>query len=231
MTLSPDLISGALSFLFTILILSYVIGDNPLFRVAIYVFVGVASGYVASVVIWQVLVPRLITPLVPTAMSNSPMQWVMIAVPLLGSILVFAKISQRLSGLARFSMAYLVGVGAAVTVAGAMIGTLLPQVQSTIEFFDPQIAAARSITTAEVVGNGAIILLGVVTSLIYFHFGAHQKTDGTMRRLLPIEILAWIGRIFIGITLGAVFAGVYATALTALIERLSSLINFFGLFS
>ncbi|HNK64616.1 MAG TPA: hypothetical protein PLE14_11200, partial [Anaerolineales bacterium] len=108
MTLSPDLISGALSFLFTILILSYVIGDNPLFRVAIYVFVGVASGYVASVVIWQVLVPRLITPLVPTAMSNSPMQWVMIAVPLLGSILVFAKISQRLSGLARFSMAYLV---------------------------------------------------------------------------------------------------------------------------
>jgi len=231
MAISPDLISGALSFLFTILILSYVIGDNPLFRVAVYMFVGVTSGYVASVVIWQVLVPRLITPLIPAVLSNSPMQWGMIAAPLLGSIFVFAKISQRLSGLARFSMAYLVGVGAAVTVAGALIGTLIPQVQATIEFFDPQIAAARNITTAEVIGNGAVILLGVVTSLAYFHFGARSKPDGSMRRLPPIEILAWIGRIFIGITLGAVFAGVYAAALTALIERLSSLINFIGLFS
>jgi len=41
-----------------------------------------------------------------------------------------------------------------------------------------------------------------------------------------IEILAWGGRIFIGIALGAVYAGTYAAALTALIERISSLINF-----
>ena len=47
-----------------------------------------------------------------------------------------------------------------------------------------------------------------------------------MRRLGLIEVLAWGGRIFIGIALGAVFAGVYAAALTALIERISSLINF-----
>jgi hypothetical protein len=47
-----------------------------------------------------------------------------------------------------------------------------------------------------------------------------------MRRLGLIEALAWGGRVFIGIALGAVFAGVYAAALTALIERISSLINF-----
>ncbi len=52
------------------------------------------------------------------------------------------------------------------------------------------------------------------------------KADGSMRRFGLIEIAAWMGRIFIGITLGAIFAGVYAAALTALIERIASIINF-----
>jgi hypothetical protein len=38
---------------------------------------------------------------------------------------------------------------------------------------------------------------------------------------------AWVGRIFVAITLGVIFAGVYMAALTAMIERLSSIINFF----
>jgi uncharacterized membrane protein len=47
-----------------------------------------------------------------------------------------------------------------------------------------------------------------------------------MHRFGLIELFAWVGRIFIGITLGAVFAGVYSAALAALIERFSSLVNF-----
>jgi hypothetical protein len=39
-------------------------------------------------------------------------------------------------------------------------------------------------------------------------------------------MIAWVGRIFIGITLGVVFAGVYAAALTAMIDRVSSLVVF-----
>jgi uncharacterized membrane protein len=69
----------------------------------------------------------------------------------------------------------------------------------------------------------------VITSLAYFHFGARPQADGSMRRMGLIEIIAWVGRIFIGITLGAIFAGVYAAALTALIERISSLFDFFTL--
>ena len=123
-------------------------------------------------------------------------------------------------------MAFLAGAGAAVTVAGALIGSLIPQVMATINFFDAQTAAARNIGTGEVLGNGAILLLGVVTSLAYFHFGALQKADGSKRRLGIVEIIALIGQIFIGITLGAIFAGVYAAALTAFIERITSLLAF-----
>lgn len=228
MIFSPDLISGVLGFLFTILILSYLIGDNPFFRVAVYIFVGVASGYVAAVIWWQVIVPRLWTPLLPAVLTGSLADKLFILAPLLGAGFILMKISPRLSGIARITMAFLVGVGAAVIIAGALIGTILPQIEATIDFFDPQIAAARNIGLAEVLANGTIILVGTVTTLLYFHFGARPKPDGAMRRFWLIDVIAWAGRIFIGITLGVIFAGVYAAALTALIERIASLIHFLG---
>ena len=63
MVIPPDLIAGVFSFLFTLLIFSYLIGDNPLFRIAVYIFVGVSSGYIAAVAWWQVIWPRLFYPL------------------------------------------------------------------------------------------------------------------------------------------------------------------------
>ena len=58
-----DLITGALSFFFTLLIFSYLLGDNPLFRIGTFIFVGIAAGYVAAVAWWQVIYPRLLYPL------------------------------------------------------------------------------------------------------------------------------------------------------------------------
>lgn len=230
MQLPLDLISGVLSFLFTLLILSYLIGDNPLFRIAVYLFVGITAGYVASVIWWQVLTPRLFSPTIPALLSGSLIERVIIIVPWLGAVFILMKISPRLSKIASITMAFLVGAGAAVIIAGALIGTIIPQVSATINFFDLNIATARNINVAEVIGNGTIVLVGVVTTLSYFHFGARPQASGNPRRFIVIEIFAFIGKIFIGITLGVIFAGVYAAALTALIERISSLINFFGNF-
>lgn len=226
MVFTPDLLAAVLSFLFTLLIFSYVVGDNPLFRIAVYIFVGVSAGYVAAVAWWQVIVPRLVYPL----LFGSIPERAFAAVPLLGSVFILMKISPRLAGIARITMAFLVGAGAAVILAGALIGTLIPQVEATINFFDVNAALARNINLVEMFGNGAIILAGAATTLVYFHFGARKREDGSAHRFWLIEIIAWIGRIFIGVTLGAIFAGVYAAALTALIERLSSLVRFFGIF-
>lgn len=234
MVISTDLIGGVLGFLFTILILSYLIGDNPLFRIAVYLFVGVASGYVATVVFWQVIIPRLWLPTLEAVQTLSLARGIYMLFPWLGILFIFMKVSPGMSGAARITMAFLVGAGAAVTLVGALTGTLLPQIGAAINFFDPRLAAARNISTLEVMGNGLILMLGTVTSLAYFHFGARPKADGSMRRFGLIELIALVGRIFIGITLGAIFAGVYASALTALIERISSLVDFvtnlFGLF-
>lgn len=230
MTISLDLITGALSFLFTLLILSYLIGDNPLFRIAVYTFVGVSSGYIAAVLFRQIIVARLFQPFVAALVSGSMIEKGLTLIPVIFALLILMKISPRLAGMGRIAMAFLVGVAAAITIAGALTGTLIPQMNGAINTFDLNVAAARNIDPFEAIGSGAIILAGTIFTLTYFHFGARPKADGSMQRLGLIEIFAWLGRIFIGITLGAIFAGVYAAALTALIERISSLINFIGKF-
>jgi len=224
MTISPDLVTGALSLIITLFIFSYLIGDNVLFRVATYIFVGVSAGFIAGVAWWQVLWPKLIQPLI----FGSIIDQALLALPLLGTALILVKISPRLAKMGSPAMAYLVGAGAAVAIGGALTGTLLPQMAATINAFDIQAATIRNMNLLTVMFNGAVILLGTVSSLAYFHFGAYVRPDGTVRRILPIELLAWIGRVFIAITLGVIFAGVYAAALTALIERISSIIYFIG---
>ncbi|MBK6645876.1 MAG: hypothetical protein IPG44_08985 [Anaerolineales bacterium] len=225
MIFSLDLVTGALSLLFTVMILSYLIGDNPLFKVAVYLFVGVASGYAATIVIWQVLMPKLFLPTWNIIQTGDYSRMILLAAPWLGFAFILMKISPRLAGTARITMAYLVGVGAAVTIVGALTGTIIPQIEATVNFFDGAISKPAD-QMLEIALSGGVILLGTVTSLAYFHFGARQKPDGSAKRAGVINLLAWVGRVFIGSALGAVFAGVYAAALTALIERIASIVGF-----
>jgi chromate transport protein ChrA len=126
------------------------------------------------------------------------------------------------------AMALLVGVSAAVAVGGAVTGTILPQAVATIDLFDTH-AAASIPQLVQMMFNGAWILVGVITTLVYFHFGAHTTRDGSARRLGLIEFVAFIGSIFLAIALGVLFAGVYSAALTALIDRFHFFGTLFGL--
>lgn len=221
-----DLISGALGFIFTLLVFSYLLGDNPLFRIAVHIFVGVSSGYIAAAALWQVVMPRLVYPLLSAAATGgivNPAVIVPLGLTALGALMLLFP---RRSALGRLPLAFIVGAGAAVAVTGALSGTLIPQMQAAILAFDMDAAAARGAGFVEAAANGAIILAGTALTLAYFHFGARQKPDGSMKRLGLIESLASGGQIFIGIALGALFAGVYTAALTALVERLASLIRF-----
>jgi len=217
--LSADLIAGFIAFLFTLFIFSYLIGDNPLFRIAVYIFVGVSAGYVAAVALRQVVLPDLFLPL----KSGTFTQKALLIIPLLLSALLLTKVSPQLTQLGMPAMAVIVGVSAAVAVGGSVTGTLFPQIQATINMFDTHSATSAS-QLAGMLLNGVWILAGVTTTLVYFHFGARTTRDGSVHRLGLIELIALVGSIFLAITLGVLFAGVYSAALTALIERF----HFFG---
>jgi hypothetical protein len=219
--MSIELLSALVGLILTLMVFSYLIGDNPLFRIAVYLFVGVASGYAATVIWHYVLVPKLFQPLT----ASDPNQLLLALVPLMFSISLLTKLSPRISWIGNFAMAVLVGVGAAAAVGGALLGTLVPQVQASIDAFD--FRAARSGANAiRTLFEGTVMFFGTVLTLASFHFSATRSADGTPQRNSILEWIAWLGRIFIAITLGVLFAGVYMAALTAMIERLSFVINF-----
>lgn len=215
--MSLEIVSGTIGLLLTLMIFSYLIGDNPLFRIAVYIFIGIASGYAATV-IWQyVLVPKLIAPL----QTNDPNQFLLALIPLILGASLLAKLLPRVAWIGNFAMAILVGVGAATAIGGAMLGTLIPQALAAMQALD--------ITTAEnffSLIEGGVMLAGTVFTLGYFQFSAGRAPDGTVKRNAFFEIVAGLGRIFIAVTFGVLFAGVYMAALTAMIERLGSIINF-----
>lgn len=219
--MSLELISALVGLILTLMIFSYLIGDSPLFRVAVYIFIGVSSGYAATVVWHQVLVPKLFAPL----QTTNPNQLLLMIVPLVLCLSLLAKLTPRISWIGNIAMAVLVGVGAAAAVGGALLGSLIPQARAAMEAFDFRSAASGADAFLGLV-EGVVMLAGTTFTLASFHFSASPAPDGTAKRNRILEIIAWVGRLFIAITFGVLFAGVYMSALTAMIERLSSILNF-----
>ena len=217
-----ELISGAIAFLLTIFVLSYLIGDNLLFRASIYIFVGVSAGYVAAVVGYQVLAPQLFSPI----LFGSANEKILTFFPFFLSLLLFAKAIPALSKIGTPSVALMVGVGAAVAIGGAVTGTLFPQTLAAINIFDLKAANARGVSSGAQIVQGSIMLLGTISTLLYFQFRAKRSDDGENRRNIIVRTFAIIGKVFIAITFGVLFAGIFSATLTALIERLDFLSTF-----
>jgi hypothetical protein len=161
-------------------------------------------------------------------LTDTPVQKALLAIPLILSALLLTKVSPRLTNIGMPTMALLVGVSAAVAIGGAVTGTLFPQIGATINLFDSN-SATSAAQFAGMIFNDAWILAGVITTLVYFHFSARTSSDGSVRRFGLIEIIAFVGSIFLAITLGVVFAGVYSASLAALIDRLHFIGIPFGL--
>jgi hypothetical protein len=218
----PDLLGGFIGLMLTLLVFSYLLGDNILFRVTIHIFIGVAAGFSAVVVFRNVIWPRLILPL----LSGSQGERLLLLIPLGLSLLLLAKVSPRMARWGNISMAYLVGVGAAVAIGGALLGTIFPQVGATINLFDLQIGEESGSSILFQFVNGSIILVGVLVTMAYFHFGISTGVDQPSERPVWIEWMARIGNVFIAIAFGVLFAGVYSAALMALVERLYFIVDF-----
>jgi len=216
MTLSltqADLIGGVVGFGFTIALLSYLIGDNPLYRVALHLFVGVAAGYAGLVVIYQVLTPRLIVPM--TSGDFQPQSLALLAVPLILFIFLILKLGPRTAAIGNVSIAYLIGVGVAVAVGGAVTGTLFPQISMA---WNANYAFPHPLV------NRLVIVVGAVTTLLYFQFWLRGETaTGGAERAAPMRALADIGKGFLVVTLGAIYGGMILSGIAVFSERVTSL--------
>ncbi len=219
-----DPIGAIIGFVLTIMVLSYIIGDNALFRLAIHIFIGAASGYALvlvmySVVWYQVLVPAVQILRWHTGDAFTYAIRVLPAVVL--GIWMLTKASPRLARRGTPVLAFLTGVGAATVIAGAVRGTLFPQVDASINILNTH---AANLPTNNLVGwfiNGLVVLIGTLTTLLYFQFGIKRQQQGVpVQRSAIMDYLSTIGQGFIVVTLGVLFSGVLVASLAALVDRI-----------
>ncbi len=216
------LVWTVVGFLLTVMVLSYLIGDNFFFRLAADLFVGLTTGYLAVLLINHVLWPHLVQPLSTGTWPD--LLWLL--VPAVLALLLLLGQFPGFSGIARIPLAFLVGLTAAIAIGGAVFGTLVPQAQAVIDGFDPVHWYAVPEQTWLRIADAVVMLLGTVSVLSTFHFGGKlkpKKNDDEQKRPAVLEGLSKVGQVFLGITLGAVFAGVFSTALLALIDRIAFL--------
>ncbi len=213
-----DLLAGLVGFLFTLMILSYVVGDNPLFRFAVHVFVGVSTGYVTLIVWQQVVVNKLIVPMAQGDWGERAL----LLPPLVMALFLLTRLGAN-QGFGRWVVAFLVGVGAAAAIAGALTGTLLPLTWASMNLFSLESPGSL----AERMAEGLFILLGTLFTLAYFQFSVHANTTQTGNRGIFMRVISFVGEIFLAITFGALFAGVLVASLTALTDRMHAIVGFF----
>jgi hypothetical protein len=202
-------------FILTLMVFSYLLGDNFLYRLAIYVFVGLTAGFVTIVTIESVLLPwfRL------TIQSGDMGGTLLGALPLILGILLLLKGTRRFNRLGNLGLAFVVGIGTAVALVGAISGTLLPLATST---------AIREDSGANLL-NGFILVIGVVSTLIYFQYLARRApSGGETRRGLVVRAVGAVGQGFIVITLGALYGGAILSGLVVFSERIAFILSRIG---
>lgn len=220
-----DPIGAIIGFLLTLMVLSYIIGDNILFRLAVYIFIGVASGYAAILILYNVLWYQVLVPVLQIFTEGTPLNlaaYVIRVVPavILG-VWMLTKASPRLARSGTPVLAFLTGVGAATVLGGAVFGTIFPQVGASANVLNIQSAPPALNGLVGWFINGLIILVGTATTLIYFQFTRRRPEEGEPeQKPVIMEYISTVGQGFIIITMGVIFAGVYSAALSALIDRI-----------
>lgn len=219
-----DALGGITAFLLTLMVFSYLVGDNPLYRIAIHLFIGAAAGYTAVVLIQTVIMPRLVFGTVSAASNvvNDPLPLVRVAVPIVLSLMLTLKLGAGVAHFGNMAMAFVVGVGAAVAVGGAINGTLFPQVQAT--WINP--LRGDGVTLILNLLNAALIILGTILTLMYFFYSAQSLPGGRTDRPIFLKPLAWGGQTFITVALASLYAGALAATLAIFTERVLFLYNF-----
>jgi hypothetical protein len=223
------------AFILTLMVYGYLGKDNAflhgLYRVAAYLFVGVALGYGAIVAWHSVLVPRLLLRL-------EGRQWWYLA-PLALCLLLLAKVGRSRgdrswSGLGNVTLAFLFGIGAALALGGSLVGTLIPQIQGAFVSLNPDhyrgLAAQEGGLPLVYVSNAVLIAIGTISSLLYFTFTAGVQREPRSRmwpRLLDgmVRTFRGFGRVFLMFTFGALFAMTSLSYLSALVARIWFLIE------
>ncbi len=192
----------------TLSIYSFLYRDNIFYKFAEHLFVGVSMGYSISVVYQNAFIRRVFDPLFITRTyiiegQFHTIPFLAIVIPTLIGLLMLAVFSKRQSWLIRIPIAFVVGSYAGMSISPSFQANIFEQTQSTLYV----ILSVSSF----------IMIIGVITTLVYFFFSKEHK--GLLGKTASVGI--W----FIMIAFGASFGYTVMARISLLIGRMNFLLH------
>ena len=191
----------------SLLIYSFLYKDNPFFKLAEHIFVGISIGYLLTITYYQVMVNKLYLPMMQQG------KWWLVIPAFLG-MLMLSRFIPPIAWLSRISFAFLLGISSGLAIPRQISSFILQQVQGTIK---PLVTVGDSGVTFTLANlDSLLILIGVVSVLFYFFFSIEHTG--------PVRRVARIGIYFLMISFGAAFGYTVMARMSLLIGRLDELV-------
>lgn len=185
--------------LLTLCIFSFLYRDNPCYKFAEHLYVGISAGF-WLVYLWFFDVwPMLIQPF----LGQTGIERYVLIIPGALGIIMLTRWVPKISWLSRWSIAFTVGIGAGLGIVTSIHGFIIPQMQATL-------VPLNTI-------NNTILVVGVITVILYFYFSREHRgfLGGTSR----------VGIVFIMVAFGASFGYTVMARISLLIGRMHFLLS------
>lgn len=189
----------------TLCILSFLYQDNPYYKFAEHLMVGVSAGYWVVILYYSTFQDKVIDSL------ESGHWWY--TIPLLLGILMWTRLVKNWVWVSRYPLALYIGISAGVAIPLEMKAKVIEQLYGSIDLIT-QLHTTGASTLLTI--NNLIILVGVIASLVYFFF-SKEHTGAT-------GFVAQIGIAVLMIGFGASFGFTVMARVSLLIQRFQFLL-------
>jgi len=212
---STELIGLWMAALLTLAIYSFLYDDNPVYKFAEHLFVGVSAAYGAAILYHQVLIPKLIKPvsegLIQPIIAGDPsaIVWTKATLVISGilGVLIFSRFFRGYQWLSRWPIAFVMGLYAGLSIPVSIQSLVLMQMHGTMQPVWPLTGGGF---------DNLLLIVGVVCTLAYFYFSLpHRGVMGGLSR---------VGIWFLMIGFGAGFGNTVMARISLLIGRIQFLL-------
>lgn len=192
----------------TLSLYSFLYKDNPLFKFAENLYVGVAAAYTLNQVWYPVLLADVVNPTFNiNGQTGGDNEWLLIIPVLLGLFILTQLASDKINWLSRIAFAFVVGLGSGLAIPRTIAANILAQMQPSMQPI-----------TADLAGfNLLVILIGVVSVLIYFFYSVEHTG--------AVGVASKVGIWFLMVSFGASFGYTIMARLSLLIGRVGFLLD------
>ena len=197
----------------TLSIYSVLYRDNPFYRFAEHLFVGVSVGYGIVLSIYQGFIPFAWDPFVAAVTGESPTGFIKL-IPIGIGLLFFARLSPRHTWLIRYPIAILIGFGSGIAIPNVLRANIFEQTRGTIAPF-AEIAAGT--LSGWGIFEAVLMVVGVICTLTYFFFAVEHRG--------PVKWISKVGIAFLMIGFGSAFGNTVMGRVALLIQRVDFLLG------